>query len=580
MTTQNQDSLFESLAARLRSSAIATNEIFDRTKRWRRALRSQLRQLKKIVSAADVLLFQVSTRQSSDQVVRLLSRVTKNHSGQESLNSERFSFRLLPAEIQNGLSNQTVIQLSTDDGTGGRLLQQMQCGVDGNKVMMIPVYRRDNKLNGLLVLIFQEDPFAQFDERQADRFTSLLQLSGTLLLGNVRRKKKLARQQKQMQQWKQIADYACDFALQTDAQLVITDVIPFGSPTACPAVHGLRLTDIVERTFHRRVKQQIDLALEHGNVRTIDFRIVLGADGAVWYHARIEPRVSFLGKGCMLYLTDNTHDKRLQSEINQLNDRLVRASRLSLLGQMSTEFAHQINQPLQAILGFASLTLKRIRKGSNTPKQTLAAMQQIETSVTHSVNIIESIRNFARYRALKVRRVSVASLINDAMMMVAERASRLRAEFSVHSVPDDCDVMADRTQTTHVFINLIVNALEATSEFGINQPLISIFVVDQDDPNRVVVAVKDNGPGLPLDDTDQVFEKFHSRKKDGLGLGLAMSRDVCETQRGSLNAYNNLDEAGCTFWVSFQVATDDDDTDAEEQAEAAFQTAEESGSHW
>lgn len=561
MSPEERATAFETLAERLQFFAAGTNEIFDRSRpgRWRKAVASRLRRIQARLPATDALLFHVSTRQDSDRMVRLLSRVAACDSTHPNTNSERFPFRLLPSEIQDGLQKQTVIQVSTENVSGGRLLQDIQSGVSGSMATIVPICRRDGMLVGLLILIAEVNPFTDLLPHQVNRLTDLLQLNGSLLLSNVRRQKRLAKQRREMTQWRQIADGACDFALEINGKLLITRTIPFGSAAACPDARGLRLTDIVERTFHRRLKQQIDSALTDRNVRTVEFRIKLGAEDATWHHARIEPEVDSTDDRCMLYLTDNNQDKRLQTEINQLNEQLVRASRLSLLGQMSTEFAHQINQPLQAIMGSATLALTRIKKGTITPELTLKALREIETSVTHSTNIIDSIKDFARYRSLKVTEVPLASLLENAIMMVTERASQLNGAFVVHTLPDDCEVMADRTQSTHVFINLFVNALEATSEFGVDQPVISIFIEDVGDPNRIVVAVKDNGPGLPQENADQVFEKFHTRKADGLGLGLAISRDVCESQRGSLTAFNNSGEPGCTFLVGFRAADGDND---------------------
>lgn len=394
---------------------------------------------------------------------------------------------------------------------------------------------------------------------QKSRLTEQLRQNGLILLTNVQRQRKMVRQEREMLQWRKIADNACDFAMQVNGRLLITQVVPFGYGEKHPAVEGLRLTDIVDRTFHRRMKHQIALALKDGKVRTIEFRLTLGAEPPSWYHVRIEPLVNSTDGHCMLYLTNNTQDKGLQSEINRLNEQLVRASRLGLLGQMSTEFAHQLNQPLQAILAFCNLTLKRMERGTDTPEKTQTALKQIETSVTHAGNIIDSIREFARHRSLKIRPVSLSQILEDAIMMVTDRAHQLDGEFAVSGLQKDHDVMADRTQSTHVFINLFVNALEAASEFGVDPPLVNVRIEDPDDTGRIIVAVKDNGPGLPPVNPDQVFEKFHTQKEDGLGLGLTISREVCEAQHGSLHAANNAHESGCTFFVAFQAAETDPD---------------------
>lgn len=560
---------FEGLARQLRNLASFANETFDRhpPQKWRRVLRSRLRKLKNTLTAADVLLFRVSCRRDTDPYVRPLGRATKPSQEERSPGNQRFAFRLLPADIQDCLTSKTAVRVSHSNGAGGRLLRHLQAEVDGNEAIVLPLFRGDGRLTGLLVLISCEGCDLDFTSPQMERFTELLRLNGLMLLTNVQRQRSLTRQERAVEQWRRIADHACDFAIQINRQQVIVQVIPFGKGESYPPVKGLRLTDVVDRTFHRRMKQQILLALQDGSVRTIEFRLSLGAEPSTWYQVRIEPLQHPADGDCMLYLTDNNQDKRLQSEINLLNEQLVRASRLSLLGQMSTEFAHQLNQPLQAILGFCNLTLKRIRRQEDTPEKTLSALEQIETSVTHAANIIGSIREFARHRSLNIRRVPVAHMLDDAIMMVNDRASRMNGEFIVHDLPKNCEVLADRTQSTHVFINLFVNALEAISEFGVDHPLINIRIEDVEDSNRVVVAIKDNGPGLPTVDQNQVFEKFHTQKKDGLGLGLTISRDVCEAQQGSLTALNNEREPGCTFYVAFKAvgadpadSVDDEDT--------------------
>ena len=98
----------------------------------------------------------------------------------------------------------------------------------------------------------------------------------------------------------------------------------------------------------------------------------------------------------------------------------------------------------------------------------------------------------------------------------------------------------------------MINALEACRDFGVNRPRIELFVREESDHRRVAVGVRDNGPGLPKDDPDIVFRKFYTGKKEGLGLGLAISREVCESQGGSLTAENNVSASGCTFFVTMK----------------------------
>ena len=139
-------------------------------------------------------------------------------------------------------------------------------------------------------------------------------------------------------------------------------------------------------------------------------------------------------------------------------------------------------------------------------------------------------------------------------VMPTARARNARLSFQRSETP--VDVAVDQTQTTHVLVNLLVNALEATNEASELQPQIDVLVTPDPNHGRVVIRVKDNGPGLPAENPDLVFQKFYSSKEDGLGMGLAISREVCESQGGFLSAENNSDGPGCTFIVTLPLAVD------------------------
>lgn len=466
----------------------------------------------------------------------------------ESLN--KFQFQLLPPRFQECIQANQIAKIGGKSNGGGRLLSRLIDDTGCVTYYLCPLFV-DGRIKGLLGLACKNE--ISTDNGAADEFFELLKLNGTILLTNILRVRRETRRNRKLAEWRRITNQACDFAVAVDAQFVVRDTAAFGAGENTPQLNGLRLTDIVSRTFHREVLQHIKTAVETSEVRTTNFQISLDHEGPRWYLARIEPSRRSNDSYATLYLTDNHPDRLHQEEIRELTDHLVKASRLSLLGQMSTEFAHQLNQPLQAILNYCNMMQRRIERGTTTEENSLKALANIETSVLHSASIIQRIRDFVKFRTLITEEVQVQELISLAMMMVVPTARGWNADIISPAETLDLEVLVDRAQTTHVLVNLIMNALEACRESGATRPQIQVFVREAADQNRAVIGVRDNGPGLPVEDPEVVFRKFYSGKKDGLGMGLAISREVCESQGGNLTARNNVDSRGCTFLVAMKL---------------------------
>ena len=383
-------------------------------------------------------------------------------------------------------------------------------------------------------------------DEPAIAFYELLKLNGSILLEHVLRLQKEKKRRKRLRQWKQIANQACDFALSVDQRHQIVRTVVFGAKPFGSSFNGLRLIDLVIRNFHLELNKQIDTAIRERQARICDVQLSFGHEGPRWFLVRIEPATRDKSTIATLYFTDNHPDKVMEEQVRELNDSLLKASRLSLLGQMSTEFAHQLNQPLQAILNYCNLIQRRLDKDTATAENIEDSLEKIQASVTHSGDIIQRIRDFVKFRSLQTESVPLKELIDKAVMMVIPTARGWNADLIPPMDTPDLVVDVDRTQTTHVLINLTINALEACCTSGLERPRVEIYLREDALRGNVSVCVKDNGPGLPADPS-VVFKKFYSSKAEGLGMGLAISREVCEAQGGSLTANNNSSGIGCTF---------------------------------
>lgn len=516
----------------------------------RAAARRSLKGLAKSIAAADVQLFRVCVDETGAGKVGLKYHTGKRISASAARTLKKFQFRLLPSLVQDCVKENQIAKIRGNSEGGGRILAELLADVECDAYYLCPLFI-NGQVRGLLGVAFRNELPASDDD--LDEFFELLKLNATILLINVIRVRRESKRSKKMMEWRRIAHQACDFAITLNDQMMVKKTSPFGAGEATPKLDGLRLTDIVHRSFHRDLLKQITESVENSNVRTTSFQTVLGHEGPRWCVARIEPSRSTNSVYATLYLTDNNQDKLLQEKVRELTDHLVKASRLSLLGQMSTEFAHQLNQPLQAILNYCNMMQRRVERGTATEEHSVTALANIENSVLHSANIIQRIRDFVKFRTLLTENMNLQEIIDQAMMLVLPTARGWNADIIPPEAPLDLIVVVDKAQTTHVLVNLMINALEACREFGVDRPRVELFLRADTDHRRVTVGVKDNGPGLPACNPDIVFQKFYSGKTEGLGMGLAISREVCESQGGSLTAENNTGRNGCTFFVSMEL---------------------------
>lgn len=500
------------------------------------------------MGAEDVHLFRIRLDGSGTGFAGLRYRSREDPDADRQVLVKKFQFQLFSSEIQRCLRRDEIAVLGDRSKSGGRVLAALLRRLKCDRYILCPLHI-DGVLRGALGIACPR-PNDSCDGRE---FFELLRLNGVILLSQILRVRRQRKRSLKLRNWRRIANQACDFAFRVDEGGFISGTTPFGMGNDTPPLNGLRLVDVVARNFQPQLAQQISTAGSSGQVRTCDLKLSLGSAGPQWYHARIEPCVRTSDGVATLYLTDNSPDKILEEEVRELRDQLLKASHLSLLGQMSTEFAHQLNQPLQVMLNHCNTAQRRIRKQTDKTAQTLRSLDSIEDSIMHAADTINRVRDFVKFRSLKTEPVPLDELIAQALAMVTPTARGRDADLLPPATPSSLTVMVDRTQTLHVLVNLMINALEACDECPDRRTQIKLSWRDESNRNRAVVGVSDNGPGLPVGDPDVVFRKFYTGKDEGLGMGLSISRSVCESQNGSLVAENHAGKPGCTFHVAMVI---------------------------
>jgi signal transduction histidine kinase len=243
-----------------------------------------------------------------------------------------------------------------------------------------------------------------------------------------------------------------------------------------------------------------------------------------------------------------------QARERQHRAELEHAARLSTLGEMAAGLAHEINQPLAAIVSYATGCMVRLETGTATIESLTPVVREICDEAMRAGEVLRRIRDFSRHGTRRLERVDPNELVRSALQLASGDARRFAVSMSVDLRPGAPVVEVDRVQVEQVILNLLRNAFEAMDDPGRSDRRLRVET-STPSPGVVEVAVGDSGAGLPAAASAQVFDPFFTTKRDGLGLGLAISRRIVEAHGGRLWSTPNPDR-GTTFRFSLPTVAD------------------------
>jgi len=216
---------------------------------------------------------------------------------------------------------------------------------------------------------------------------------------------------------------------------------------------------------------------------------------------------------------------------------LAQAARLSTLGGMAAGLAHEIDQPLSAIVSYASASARRIRAGDMSPAALLEVVDAIADEALSGGEVLRRIREFVRNAEASRGRADLNRLVREALHFAEVEARDLGIVLRLELAPQPLDVEVDAIQLEQVILNLVRNGFEAMAAGGAPREL--SIVTGARDAAAVELVVSDTGTGLSQAAAGRLFEPFFTTKCDGLGLGLHISRSIIEAHGGQLWASPN-----------------------------------------
>jgi PAS domain S-box-containing protein len=294
-----------------------------------------------------------------------------------------------------------------------------------------------------------------------------------------------------------------------------------------------------------RLLEDIQKAVRERRDYDVELRIV-PPDGAVRYiHALGHPVFSSSGELVEVVGTnvDVTERKCAEEALRQAQADLAHVNRVTTMGELAASLAHEIKQPIAAAVTNARTCLRWLRRDCPNLEEAGEAASRIVKDVTRASDIISSISMLFKKGASQRELVDVNELIREMIVLLRSEANRYSISILTELAEALPKVMADRVRLQQVFMNLMLNGIDAmkgTTARG------ELTIKSEPGDGQLLISVSDIGVGLPPEQTEQIFQAFFTTKDNGTGMGLPISRSIIESHGGQLWAADHS-ARGATF---------------------------------
>jgi signal transduction histidine kinase len=286
-----------------------------------------------------------------------------------------------------------------------------------------------------------------------------------------------------------------------------------------------------------------------GHYQTV-YRVLLPDDKVRWIASRGRVEFNPAGKPVLLrgVSLDITERRLAELELAQQRNEVAHLARVTTLGEISGSLAHELNQPLEAILANAEAAELHLESEKPNLAELRNILADIRRDDMRAGEIIHGMRDFLRKRDLEMQPLDLGLLVGEVVRLVSADAATRQVTIGLEFPSGLPRVLGDRVHLQQVLVNLLVNGMDAMSTCPL--PLRRILIrATQPNPGTVQISVRDAGAGIPPANVSKVFDPFHTTKPGGLGLGLAICRSIVEMHGGAITLENNLDR-GATAWFT------------------------------
>jgi signal transduction histidine kinase len=302
------------------------------------------------------------------------------------------------------------------------------------------------------------------------------------------------------------------------------------------------------------VRHAIADSVNHGGDYGSEHRVVIPGQPMRWIAARGSVEFNKAGKPVFMrgVSLDITSRKLTEAEILQQRAELAHVARISTMGELAASVAHELNQPLGAILANAEAADLFLNQDPPALDELRAILADIRKDDERASEVIRRMRDLLRKRELERRPVEINSVVEDVLQVVSGDIALRKMAISADLAPSLPEILGDRVHLQQVLLNLILNGMDAMADQPRERRRLTVRT--RAGPEGLVeLAVIDLGHGIEADNLPRLFEPFYTTKPKGMGMGLSISRTIIEAHRGRIWAENNA-SVGATFHVTLPVA--------------------------
>jgi len=285
-----------------------------------------------------------------------------------------------------------------------------------------------------------------------------------------------------------------------------------------------------------RVVEYIQKTVQEKRDYAVEFRIVLPEGTVKHIHGLGRPVFSASGElveviGTQLDVTERKRAEEERERLRQLQADLAHLSRVTTMGELTASLAHEIKQPITAAITDAKTCLRWLRREEPNLAEASEASSRMIKAVTRAADIISRISVLFKKGALQRESVDINELIREMIVLLRSEANRYSISIRTELPEDLPKVMADRVQLQQVFMNLMLNGIDAMKEKTDGGEL---TIKSEAADGQLLISVSDTGVGLPPKQAEEIFKAFFTTKDKGTGMGLPISRSIIESHGGRL----------------------------------------------
>lgn len=315
-----------------------------------------------------------------------------------------------------------------------------------------------------------------------------------------------------------------------------------------------RFINLVHPEHRAAVRSAIETALAGTGDYQAEYRVRLPDGRTRWIaaHGRTEFGANHKPELMSGAVVDTTERRHAELELQQLRGQLAHAGRVSVMGQLAAAMAHELNQPLGAILSNAEAAELFLKQTPPALGELRDILVDIRNDDERAGEVIRRMRSLLRRQDLERRPLAINPLIGDVLRLVSADAALRRITVALELAPNLPLIAGDRIHLQQVLLNLILNAMEAIDQHPNGNRRVVVRTSCPGD-RAVEISVLDSGPGIEPGNLPHLFEAFFTTKPSGMGMGLAICRQIIEAHSGRIHA-ENCPDGGAVFRVTLPAA--------------------------